>query len=111
VATSLAGNLDRTLAALADPRRRRAVNLLREGPLPAGVLARALELAPPSMSRHLRVLRESGLVEETHQGLDARLRIYSLRLEPMRSLKVWLEETERMWSLQLGAFKAHLERE
>jgi DNA-binding transcriptional ArsR family regulator len=62
------------------------------------------------MSRHLRVLRESGLVEETHQELDARLRIYSLRLEPMSGLKAWLEETERLWSLQLGAFKAHLER-
>jgi DNA-binding transcriptional ArsR family regulator len=104
------GNLDRTLAALADPQRRRAVNLLRERPRAAGELARALDLAPPSMSRHLRVLRESGLVEETHQELDARLRIYSLRLEPMSGLKAWLEETERLWSLQLGAFKAHLER-
>ena len=104
-------HLDRTLAALADPQRRRAVNLLREGPRAAGELARALDLAPPAMSRHLRVLRQSGLVEETHQGLDARLRIYSLRLEPMSGLKAWLEETERLWSLQLGAFKAHLERE
>jgi len=104
-------NLDRTLAALADPQRRRAVNLLREGPLAAGQLARALDLAPPAMSRHLRVLRQSGLVEEAHQGLDARLRIYSLRLEPMSGLKAWLEETERLWALQLGAFKAHLGRE
>lgn len=103
-------NLDRTLAALADPQRRRAVNLLRERPRAAGELARALDLPPPSMSRHLRVLRESGLVEETHQELDARLRIYSLRLEPMSGLRAWLEETERLWSFQLGAFKAHLER-
>lgn len=109
-AATHADNLDRTLAALADPQRRRAVNLLREGPLAAGQLARALDLAPPAMSRHLRVLRQSGLVEETHQGLDARLRIYSLRLEPMSGLKAWLEETERLWALQLGAFKAHLER-
>jgi DNA-binding transcriptional ArsR family regulator len=104
------GNLDRTLAALADPQRRRAVNLLRERPRAAGELARELALAPPAMSRHLRVLRESGLVEETHQELDARIRIYSLRLEPMSGLKSWLEETERLWSLQLGAFKAHVER-
>lgn len=110
MAAPQATNLDRTLAALADPQRRRAVNLLREGPLAAGQLARALDLAPPAMSRHLRVLRQSGLVEETHQGLDARLRIYALRLEPMSGLKAWLEETERLWALQLGAFKAHLER-
>jgi DNA-binding transcriptional ArsR family regulator len=111
VAAAQMTNLDRTLAALADPQRRRAVNLLREGPLAAGQLARALDLAPPAMSRHLRVLRQSGLVEETHQGLDARVRLYSLRLEPMSGLKAWLEETERLWALQLGAFKAHLEGE
>jgi DNA-binding transcriptional ArsR family regulator len=103
--------IDRTLTALADPYRRRTVELLRQGPRPAGELARAVGLTPPAMSRHLRTLRQSGLVEEDHDGFDARLRIYRLRPEPMADLKEWLEETERMWSEQLLAFKAHLERD
>lgn len=86
------------------------MDLLRQRPLAAGELARELSLAPPAMSRHLRVLRQSGLVEEAHPTFDARVRIYSLRLEPMAGLKVWLEETERLWADQLGAFKAYVEK-
>ena len=102
--------IDRTLSALADPHRRQAVDLLRERPRPAGELARDLGLTPPAMSRHLRALREGGLVEETHPAFDARVRIYALRAEPMIELLHWLEETERMWSEQLAALKAHLEK-
>ena len=101
--------LDRTLAALADPQRRAVVDLLREGPRAAGDLARAVDLPAPAMSRHLKVLRQSGLVEETHPAFDARVRIYALRTQPMADLIRWLEETERLWSEQLAAFKAHLE--
>lgn len=68
-------------------------------------------LAPPAMSRHLRTLRRSGLVEETHPDFDARVRVYSLKDGAMTELKQWLEETERMWAAQLSAFKAHLERD
>jgi DNA-binding transcriptional ArsR family regulator len=107
--TAEPARLDRTLAALADPYRRRAVDLLRERPRRAGDLAEALQLPPPAMSRHLRVLRECGLVEETHPEFDARVRIYSLRSGPMAELKAWLEETERGWSEQLTAFKEHVE--
>ena len=103
--------LDRTLSALADPHRRQVVELLRQGPRPAGELARALGLSAPAMSRHLKTLRESGLVEESHPPFDARLRVYALKREPMADLIAWLEETERMWSEQLLAFKTHLERE
>ena len=102
--------IDRTLAALADPYRRRVVDLLAEGPRAAGDLARELALSPPAMSRHLKTLRQSGLVEESHPEFDARVRIYALRREPMANLKRWLEEAERLWSEQLLAFKAHLER-
>lgn len=102
--------IDRTLAALADPQRRRVVDLLAERPRAAGELARALELSAPTMSRHLRTLRESGLVEESHPEFDARVRVYALRAEPMEQLKKWLEEAERLWREQLAAFKAHLER-
>jgi DNA-binding transcriptional ArsR family regulator len=107
----LSAALDRTFAALADPHRRRTVELLRERPRRAGELAAAVGLQPPAMSRHLKVLRESALVEEDHAGPDARVRVYRLRAEGMAELKRWLEETERLWSDQLLAFKAHLERE
>ena len=103
--------LDRTLAALADPYRRRVVDLLREGPRRASEIADAVGLSPPAMSRHLRVLRQGGLVEESHPTFDARLRIYRLKPAPMRELRTWLEETERLWAEELTAFKAHIESE
>jgi DNA-binding transcriptional ArsR family regulator len=102
--------VDRVLAALADPHRRRVVELLRERPRRAGELSAALGLNPPALSRHLRTLRESGLIEESHPRFDARVRVYTLRPKPMEHLKSWLLETERLWSNQLAAFRAHLER-
>ena len=107
---SAARELDSTLAALADPHRRRVVDLLARGPQAAGALARALGLSPPAMSRHLKTLRASGLVEESHPEFDARVRIYALRPEPMVHLLRWLEESERLWSEQLAAFKTHVEK-
>src|SRR5215813_4055586 len=101
--------LDRTLAALADPHRRRVIELLRERPRRAGELADAVGLNPPALSRHLRTLKASGLIEEQHPEFDARVRIYNLRPKPMASLKAWLERTEQLWQVQLAAFKAHLE--
>jgi DNA-binding transcriptional ArsR family regulator len=103
------GSIDRTLAALADPYRRRTLELLRERPRRAGELAESLGVPAPVMSRHLRVLRESRLVEESHPSFDARVRIYELRPEPMLELKAWLEQTERMWSDQLVSLKRHIE--
>ena len=61
------------------------------------------------MSRHLRALREAGLVADSHPEFDARVRVYALRAEPMIELIRWLEETERLWSEQLAAFKVHVE--
>jgi DNA-binding transcriptional ArsR family regulator len=103
-------DLDRTLAALADPYRRRVVDLLRQRPHRAGELAEATQISFPLMSRHLKTLRESGLVEEDRDEFDSRVRIYRLRPEPMGDLKVWLEETEALWSRQLLALKAHLQK-
>lgn len=102
--------LDRTLAALADPYRRRAVDLLRQRPYRAGELADALAVAPSVMSRHLRVLRESGVVEEAHPAFDARVRIYSLRSGSMADLKAWLDAVEEGWAQELAALKRHVER-
>jgi DNA-binding transcriptional ArsR family regulator len=62
------------------------------------------------MSHHLPVLRQCALVEETHPEFDAQVRIYSLRPEPLTFLKVWLEETEQLWTGQLAAYKTHVER-
>jgi DNA-binding transcriptional ArsR family regulator len=105
-----AQELDRTLAALADPYRRRVIDLLREKPRRAGELAEATKIAFPLMSRHLKRLRESGLVEEDRDEFDSRVRIYRLRAEPLADLKLWLEETEALWSRQLAAFKAHVQK-
>jgi DNA-binding transcriptional ArsR family regulator len=103
--------IDQTFAALADPYRRRAVELLGQRPRRAGELAEALGLPAPAMSRHLRMLKQSGLVEETHPEFDARVRIYTLRDGGMADLKRWLADTERLWADQLASFKAHVERE
>lgn len=103
-------NIDQTFAALADPHRRRAVELLGQRPRRAGELAEALGLPAPAMSRHLRELKQSGLVEETHPEFDARVRIYTLKDGAMADLKKWLADTERMWGDQLASFKAHVER-
>jgi DNA-binding transcriptional ArsR family regulator len=103
-------NIDATFAALADPARRRVVELLVQKPRRAGELAEALELPAPAMSRHLRELKSAGLVEETHPEFDARVRIYALKDGAMTDLKKWLEQTERMWVNQLASFKAHIEK-
>jgi DNA-binding transcriptional ArsR family regulator len=103
-------NIDRTLAALADPYRRRAVELLGQRPRRAGELADALKLPAPAMSRHLRTLKESGLVEEAHPPFDARVRIYTLKEGAMADLRRWLADTEALWTDQLAAFKAHVEK-
>jgi DNA-binding transcriptional ArsR family regulator len=100
--------VDRTIAALADPQRRRAVELLGRRPHRAGELAAALGVAPSAMSKHLRVLRESGIVSEAHPDFDARVRVYSLASAPMAELRSWLERAERGWASQLTAFHEHL---
>jgi DNA-binding transcriptional ArsR family regulator len=110
MADAVQSDLDETFSALADPTRRRVIELLKERPLRAGELAAATDQSPPAMSRHLRVLRTCGLVEEERVSEDARVRLYSLRREPFRDLHSWLERVESFWSDQLDAFKAHAER-
>ena len=105
-----AEKLDETFVALADPTRRKVIELLRKKPQRAGDLAAAFDMVPPAMSRHLRVLRTSGLVEEGGLPEDARVRVYRLRAEPFAELRGWLDEIEAFWTDQLGAFKAHAEQ-
>ena len=101
--------LDRTLAALADPARRRVIELLRAQPRRAGELADALSVSPSVMSRHLKVLRDSDVVEEVSPTFDARVRIYSLRSGATAGLRSWLDAVEQGWTEQLTALKAHVE--
>ncbi len=103
-------DLDRTLLALADPTRRAVVDLLRHGPRRAGELAATTGMSPPAMSRHLRVLRTGGLIEEEGRGDDARVRVYRLRPAPFRGLRRWLDDVEAFWAGELAAFKQHAER-
>jgi DNA-binding transcriptional ArsR family regulator len=102
-------SLDATFAALADPTRRGVVDLLLRGPHRAGELSDALATSPPAMSRHLRVLRECGLVEEQRDPEDARARVLRLRAEPFDELRQWVDEVERFWEGQLAAFRKHAE--
>lgn len=101
--------IDLALAALADPARRRAVEALARGPSSAGDLARTLGLSPPTLSKHLKVLKAGGLVEDSHPSFDARVRVYALRREGLGELGRWLAEAEAMWTGQLAALKAHVE--
>jgi DNA-binding transcriptional ArsR family regulator len=101
--------LDDTLAALADPVRRRAVELLAERPRRAGELAGELGTAPSTMSKHLRVLRQSGLVTETSPEFDTRVRIYRLAAAPMAELRQWLAAAEQAWTVQLRSFAAQFD--
>ncbi len=102
--------IDRTFAALADPTRRGVIDLLREGPRRAGELAGELGMSPPAMSRHLRVLRTSGLVDEDGVDEDARVKLYRLRKQPFSQMRGWLDEVESYWEGQLASFKEHAEK-
>jgi DNA-binding transcriptional ArsR family regulator len=103
-------DLDDTLAALADPTRRRVIDLLRDGPRRASELADATDMSRPAMSRHLRVLRASGLVEVETLDDDARGRVYQLRADRFVALQAWLDQVQAFWSEQLGSFREHTQR-
>jgi len=102
-------DLDTTLLALADPNRRAVIDVLRKKPRRAGDLAAALRLSPPALSRHLRVLRRSGLIGDEGLEEDARVRIYHLHKQPFDQLRGWLDEVESFWVGQLAAFRDHVE--
>jgi DNA-binding transcriptional ArsR family regulator len=99
------------MTALADPTRRRIVQLLSEGPRRAGELAAAAGTSAPTMSRHLRVLLKAGIVADERPADDARTRVFWLRPEAMTPLQEWLDELQAAGDEQLASFKRHVERE
>jgi DNA-binding transcriptional ArsR family regulator len=100
--------LDDTLLALAHEARRDIIASLGDGPLPAGQLGRGLPMSRPAVSKHLRVLREAGLVDSTKVG---RQQLYRLTPEGLEQLQKTIEEMGRFWSNAFGQFKAFAESE
>lgn len=99
--------MDAVLQALADGSRRTVLEILRDHPATAGELADALPIARPGVSRHLRVLREAGLVGVRQ---DAQRRIYSLRPEALREVDEWLEDYRALWQSRLDALHTEVAR-
>ena len=101
--------LDTVLAALADPTRRRVVELLGQGPKRAGVLSSAVNASPPAMSRHLRILLDAGLVVAERLPEDARARVFRLRPESVVAHQAWLDQLQAHWDEQLASFQRHVD--
>jgi DNA-binding transcriptional ArsR family regulator len=99
--------MDAVLHALADESRRTVLEILRDHPASAGELAEALPIARPGVSRHLRVLREQGLVRSRAEG---RRRLYSLDPAPLGELDDWLARYRSFWSNRLDALETELRR-
>lgn len=95
------------LEALVDPTRMRIVEMLRLGEMDAGAIAAEFETSQPAVSRHLRVLREAGLVQSR---VEAQRRVYSLDATPLRELDRWLEPYRRFWEGRLDALDAQVKR-
>jgi len=102
--------LDDTMTALADPVRRRTIEALGAGPLRASDLAEAAGMSRPAMSRHLRVLRTSGLVDVALSPVDGREHVYRLREDRLVALQAWIDQVRASWSDQLDRFQAHVEQ-
>jgi DNA-binding transcriptional ArsR family regulator len=95
-----------TFEVLAEESRRKILDALVEEERPVGELVELLALSQPSVSKHLRVLRDAGLVEARS---DAQRRIYRVRTEPLREIDEWLEPYRRRWAEHLNALERHLE--
>jgi DNA-binding transcriptional ArsR family regulator len=91
---------------LAEPTRREILDLLRDGERPVGELVDHLHLSQPAVSKHLRVLREAGLVEVR---ADAQRRLYRLRPGPLAEVDAWLTPYRRLWNRSLDKLERHLE--
>jgi DNA-binding transcriptional ArsR family regulator len=100
--------MDNVFSCLAEPHRRRILDLLREGERSAGDLGGAIGISQPSASKHLRVLRHAGLVRATIAG---QRRIYALRPEGLAAVEAWLSPYLRFWADRLEALDTHFNEE
>lgn len=94
------------LQVLAEPRRLAILELLRDGERPVGELVAGLSLSQPAVSKHLRILRDAGLVEAR---VDAQRRLYRIRPEPLADLDEWLASYRKLWTSRLDRLEDHLE--
>jgi DNA-binding transcriptional ArsR family regulator len=92
---------------IAEPNRRAILSLLVSSQQSVGAIERRLRMPQPTVSKHLRVLREAGFVEST---VDAQRRLYRLKPEPLQELDAWLAPFRRFWSAHLDALERHLDR-
>ena len=101
-------NSDRVFRALSDPTRREILSLLRNGRRSVGDLANNFDVSRPAISKHLRLLREAGLVKDTPEGTS---RMCELNAEPLRAVDAWLTDYKRIWNRALLRLKAHVEKQ
>jgi DNA-binding transcriptional ArsR family regulator len=92
---------------IAEPNRRAILSLLVSSQQSVGAIERQLRMPQPTVSKHLRVLREAGFVEST---VDAQRRLYRLKPEPLQELDAWLAPFRRFWSAHVDALERHLDR-
>jgi DNA-binding transcriptional ArsR family regulator len=98
--------METTLQVIAEPRRKAILDVLRDGELPVGELVARLGLSQPLVSKHLRVLKDAGLV---HVRGDAQRRLYRIRPEPLAEVDAWLAPYRALWSTSLDRLEQHLE--
>ncbi len=99
--------MESAFAILAEPSRRAILSLLASSEQSVGDIEEQLDLSQPSVSKHLRVLREAGFVESR---IDAQRRLYRIRPEPLMEIDAWLEPFRRFWSVHVDALERHLDR-
>jgi DNA-binding transcriptional ArsR family regulator len=100
-------HMESVFEVIAEPSRRAILSLLISSQRSVGEIERRLHLPQPTVSKHLRVLREAGFVEST---VDAQRRLYRLKSEPLQELDAWLAQFRRFWSAHVDALERHLDR-
>src|SRR5437764_378953 len=100
-------SVESSFAIVAEPNRRAILSLLLSSERSVGEIERKLRLSQPSVSKHLRVLREAGLVESR---IEAQRRLYRLKPEPLQQVDAWLAPFRRLWSTHMDALERHLDR-
>jgi DNA-binding transcriptional ArsR family regulator len=99
--------MESVFAIIAEPNRRAILNVLVASAHSVGEIERRLRMPQPTVSKHLRVLREAGFVEST---VDAQRRVYRLKPEPLQQVAAWLDPFRRLWSTHVDALERHLDR-